>query len=215
VGNNIFLVNAGENFGLSSSRQWEAGVKAELPGGRGSLTAAAYDIERRDILTLVSTDTLSNIGSQKSRGAEFSGQLKVLDDWTVIGSIAYVDAVYGAFVDPNYGIDASGNAPANVPRWVANAWTTFRGVAGLPLELGGGVKYVAARAGNSANTLTLDSYATGIAYATYELSSKLSLTGRVNNLWNETFVQWADIYYPSQVMLGEPRRFEVSLLGRF
>jgi len=214
VGNNIFLVNAGENFGLSSSRQFEAGVKADLPGG-GSLTAAVYDIKRKNILTLVSTDRLSNIGSQTSRGFEVSGQFKPTANWTLIASGAYVDAKYGDFVDPNYGIDATGNVPANVPRWVGNFWTTVRNVGGLPLELGGGVKYVGERKGNSANTLDLEPYATGIVYATVELSEKVSLTGRVNNLWNKSFVQWADIYYPSQVILGEPRRFEISVLGRF
>lgn len=215
VGNNIFLVNAGEDFGLSSSRQFEAGLKADLLGGRGSVTAAVYDIKRKDMLTLVSTDTLSNIGSQTSKGFEVSGQLKVTDNWTLVASGAYVDAEYGDFVDPNYGIDATGNIPANVPEWVGNFWTTVRNVAGLPLEVGGGIKYVGKRTGNSANTLALKPYATGIVYATVEVSPNISLTGRVNNLWNETFVQWADIYYPNQVILGEPRRFEVSVLGRF
>jgi iron complex outermembrane receptor protein len=215
VGNNIFLVNASENFGLSSSRQYEAGLKADLMGGRGSLTAAVYDIKRDDILTLVGTDTLSNIGSQSSRGFEVSGQFKVTNRWTVIASGAYVDAEYGEFVDPNYGIDATGNVPANVPEFVGNFWSSLREVGGLPLEIGGGIKYVGKRTGNSANTLHLSPYATGIIYATYEISPNVSITGRVNNLWDETFVQWADIYYPNQVIIGEPRRFEVSVLGRF
>lgn len=215
VGNNIFLVNAGENFGLSSSRQYEAGLKADLMGNRGSLTFAVYDIKRDDILTLIDTETLSNIGSQNSRGFELSGQFKVTNDWTLIASVAHVDAEYGEFVDPAYGIDATGNTPANVPDWVGNFWTTLRNVGGLPLEIGGGIKYVGQRPGNSANTLLLNSYITGIVYATVELSPELSITGRINNLWNETFVQWADIYYPSQVILGEPRRIEVSILGRF
>lgn len=215
VGNNIFLVNAGENFGLSSSRQIEVGLKADLFGGRGSFTAAAFDIKRQNILTLVGPETLSNVGSQSSKGFEMSGQLKVTKNWTLIASGAYTDAQYGEFVNPASGIDASGNTPANVPRWVANLWTTVRDVGGLPLEIGGGVKYVGKRAGNSANTLMLKSYATGIVYATVEVSPNISLTGRANNLWNETFVQWADIYYPNQVTLGEPRRFEISVLGRF
>jgi len=88
-------------------------------------------------------------------------------------------------------------------------------VAGLPLEVGGGVKYVGKRFGNTANSLILKPYATGIVYATYAVSPNISLTGRVNNVWNKTFVQWADIYYPAQVMMGEPRRVEVSVLGRF
>lgn len=215
VGNNIFLVNAGENFGLSTSRQFEAGLKAQLPGGRGSLTAAVYDIKRDNILTIVGIDTLSNVGSQSSRGFEVSGQWRVTPNWSLIGSAAYVDAEYGDYVDPNFGINATGNTPANVPQWVGNIWTSIRNVAGLPLEIGGGVKYVGRRFGNSANTLELDPYATGIVYATWELTPQISLTGRINNAWDKAFVQWADIFYPTQVSLGEPRRFEVSALARF
>lgn len=215
VGANIFLVNAGQNFALSSSRQFEAGVKADLMHGLGSITFAAYDIKRRNILTQVAIDTVSNVGAQTARGAELSGELKVTPDWTLIGSGAYVDAKYENFVDPNYGIAASGNRPPNVPMWTGNFWTTVRHVAGLPLEAGGGVKYVGKRYGNTANNLILKPYATGIVYLTYELTPHLSVTGRVNNVWDKKFVQWADIYYPAQVLLGEPRRFEVSALARF
>lgn len=214
VGSNIFLVNAGQNFGLSSSRQFEAGIKAEL-GGRGTLTLAAYDIRRRDILTQVAVDTVSNVGSQRARGMEISGEFKLTRDWTVTASGAYVDAKYGTFVDPTYGIAASGNRPPNVPMWVGNFWTSVQRIGGLPLEAGGGIKYVGKRAGNTAGSLTLKPYATGIVYATYALTPRLSLTGRINNVWNKTFVQWADVFYPAQVMLGEPRRAEVSILARF
>jgi len=215
VGSNIFLVNAGQNFALSNSRQLEAGVKASLLGGRASLTLAAYDIERRNILTQVAIDTVSNIGRQRSRGIELSGEARLTPHWAVTASGTYVDARYDDFVDPNYGVAASGNRPPNVPDWTANVWTSVQKVAGLPLEAGGGVKFVGERFGNTANTLVLRPYATGIVYATWALTPRLSLTGRVNNVWNKTFVQWADIYYPAQVMLGEPRRAEVSLLARF
>lgn len=215
VGSNIFLVSAGENFDLSSSRQFEAGIKADLMDGRGTLTLAAYDIRRRNILTQVATDTISNVGSQRARGVELSGELKVTRDWAVTANGAYVDAKYGTFVDPTYGIAASGNRPPNVPMWVGNFWTSVQRIGRLPLEAGGGVKYVGKRAGNTAGSLMLKPYATGIIYATYALTPRLSLTGRINNVWNKTFVQWADIFYPAQVVLGEPRRAEVSVLARF
>ncbi|WP_133494124.1 TonB-dependent receptor [Stakelama pacifica] len=215
VGSNIFLVNAGQNFGLSSSRQFEAGIKADLLDGRGSLTAAVYDIRRSDILTQVAIDTLNNVGKQTSRGFELSGELKVSRNWAVTGSGTYVDAEYQDFIDPNYGIAASGNRPPNVPAWTGNVWTSVQHIGGLPLEAGGGVKYVGKRYGNTANDLVLKPYATGILYATYSLTPRLSLTARVNNVWGKTFVQWADIYYPAQVMLGEPRRAEASILARF
>jgi iron complex outermembrane receptor protein len=215
VGANIFLVNANQNFGLSSSRQFEAGIKADLMGGRGSVTLAAYDIKRQNILTQIAIDTISNVGAQTSRGLELSGELKVTRNWTLIGSGTYVDAKYENFVDPNYGVNASGNRPANVPMWTAKFWTTVRHIGGLPLEAGGGVNYIGERFGNTANNLVLKPYALGIAYATYEVNSNLSVTGRVNNLWNKTYAQWADIYYPAQIQLGEPRRIEVSALVRF
>lgn len=215
AGSNIFLVNADQAFDLSRSRQVEIGLKADLADGRGSLTLAGYDIRRRNILTQVAIDTVSNVGRQRSRGIELSGEARLTRDWAVTASGTYVDAAYGEFVDPTYGVAASGHRPPNVPDWTANIWTSVRRIAGLPLEAGGGVKYVGRRYGDTANDLTLKRYATGIVYATYALSPKLSLTGRINNVWDTTFVQWADIYYPGQVMLGEPRRAEVSLLARF
>ncbi|WP_254606702.1 TonB-dependent receptor [Sphingomonas bacterium] len=215
VNSNIFLVNANENFAMSRAQQVEVGVKADVMNGRGSLTAAAYDIRRHDILTLTAVETLTNVGEQKSRGFEFSSEFRVTPTWALTGNWTYTDAKYEDFVDPNYGVNASGNRPANVPDWTANAWTTFRHVAGLPLELGGGVKYVGNRDGNTANTLKLKDYATGVLYATYTLRAGLDATVRVNNLWDKAFVQWADIYYPAQVQLGEPRRVEASLVAHF
>lgn len=215
VGANIFLVNANQNFGLSSSRQFEVGLKADLADGRGSITLAGYDIKRENILTQIAIDTVSNVGAQTSRGVELSGEFKVTNNWTVIGSGTYVDAKYENFVDPNYGVNASGNRPANVPMWTAKFWTTVQHIAGLPLEAGGGVNYIGKRYGNTANDLILKPYALGIIYMTYEVNQNLSITGRVNNVWNKTYAQWADIYYPAQIQLGEPRRIEVSALVRF
>ena len=77
------------------------------------------------------------------------------------------------------------------------------------------MNYIGKRYGNTANSLILAPYALGIVYVTYEVNRKLSVTGRVNNLWDKKYAQWADIYYPAQIQLGEPRRIEVSALVRF
>jgi iron complex outermembrane receptor protein len=115
VGSNIFLVNAGQNFKLSRSRQAEVGVKAG--GDQGEMTLALYDIHRNNILTLTGQDQVSNAGSQSSRGVEFSASRRLTDDWSVDGNLAFTDASYGTFIDTNSGIDASGKRPLNVPRW--------------------------------------------------------------------------------------------------
>ncbi|MBB6254588.1 TonB-dependent siderophore receptor [Nitrospirillum iridis] len=215
VGSNIFLVNAGENFGLSSSHQVEVGVKANTPDHRADATLAVYDILRQNILTQTALDVLTNIGSQRSKGVEVSGNLRVTDHWTVSANAAYTDSRYGYFIDTNTGLNDSGNQPPDIPRWTGNLWTSVSDIGGLPLEVGGGVRYVGARYANAANTVRLDSYYLVDLYASYRLSAGLMLTGRINNLFDKAYAQWADIYYPSEVMLGAPRSAEVGIVAKF
>ena len=210
--NNIFLVNANNNFGLSRSWQAEAGLKGKTPSGMADFTVSVYDIQRKNILTETSVDTLTNIGGQTSKGVELTTNFKLTDDWTVSANGAYTNSRFGTFIDPNTGLNDAGNQPADIPRWTANVWTSVRNIGGIPLEAGGGMRYIGARYGDEANTLRLNDYALFDIYSSYQLKSGVLLTGRVNNLFNKAYVQWADIYYPPEVMLGQPRYFEVSLI---
>jgi iron complex outermembrane receptor protein len=213
--NNIFLVNAPEGlYALSSSRQVEAGVKTASPDHRGDLTASVYDIKKSNMLVQVSQEAQAT-ASQSSKGAELSADYKVTPSWTVSGNTAYTDSRYTGFTDPISGSTYSNVLPADIPRWTGNLWTSVRRLGGVPLELGGGVRYIGSRPGNVSNTLTLDNYALVDLYASYELQSGVLLTARVNNLLDRSYVQWADIYYPNQVMLGEPRYFELSMYVKF
>ncbi|WP_051971499.1 TonB-dependent siderophore receptor [Massilia sp. 9096] len=215
VGSNILLVNAGQNFDLSRSRQVEAGVKTDLDGRRGELTLAVYDIERRNLLTQTSADVVDTAGMQKSRGLELTLGYKPLPAWKVDANLAYTDASYRNFIDTSNGVDASGNRPANVPRWSANLWNRYSGFGGIPLEVGAGLRYVGERYGNTANTMVLKSYTLIDLYANYRLGSKLSLIARVNNAANRFYAQWADVNYPTQIQLGAPIGYELGLVAHF
>ncbi|MEQ1579346.1 MAG: TonB-dependent receptor [Steroidobacteraceae bacterium] len=216
VGSNVFLVNANQNFDLSDARQVEAGVKVTTNDRRGDLTFALYDIKRKNILTQINNlGDLSNVGEQKSRGFEVAGNLRPIDPLTVSVNLAYTDAKYGRFFDPDFGVDATGNVPANSPKWVANLWTNYVGVAGTPLELGGAIRYVSSREGDSANTLHLDPYTLVNLHAGYRLATNLMLTARVNNVFDKAYAQWADVFYPTEVLLGSPRTYEFGFVGRF
>jgi len=216
VGSNIFLVNAGENFDLSRSRQIEAGIKMSSTTLHADLTAAVYDIRRKDILTQVTVDgPLTNVGAVESRGVEIASNWQPIDNWNLSGSVAYTDVRYGEYVDPNFNIDATGNRPANIPKWNAKLWTNVDRVGGTPLSIGGGVTYVSNRFGNDANTLRLKSYTLVDAFANYRLNDRVMVTGRVANLFDKAYAQWADIFYPSQLNLGSPRRYEVGIVARF
>ena len=215
VGTDIILVNSSENFSLARSSQVEVGVKAKTAGGDADGTIALYSIDRKNILTQTVIDTVSNIGDQKSRGVELSGDVKLTRNWNLSGNAAYSDSFYGVFIDTNTGLDASGHQPADIPRWTANLWTSVRNIAHLPLEMGGGVRYVGRRFANTQNSIALEGYALVDFYCSYKLTDNLLFTARLNNAFDKAYVQWADVYYPSEVMLGSPRNFSVSLVGKF
>lgn len=209
--NNIFLVNAPEGtHALSTSHQIEAGVKSRTPGGMADLVFSIYDIKRSNLLVQTGQETQAS-ADQSSKGAEISGDIKLLPNWTISANASYTDSVYTAFTDPSTGSSFTDVQPANIPRFTGNLWTSVRHVAGLPLEVGGGVRYLSNRPGNTANTLILDKYALVNGYASYEVKPGILVTGRVNNLFNKEYAQWADIYYPSEVLLGQPRYWELGV----
>jgi iron complex outermembrane receptor protein len=216
VGDNVLLVNAGQNFQLSDARQFEAGLKYASASGRADVTAAVYDIRRTNLLTQInSSGDVANVGSQKSQGVELALNLRPVQNWSISSNLAYTAARYGEFFDPNFGIDASGNRAPNAPRWVANLWTSVRDVGGTGLELGGGLRFVGDRYGDSANQLALQSYSLADVYANYRVNARLMLTSRVSNVFNKAYAQWADIFYPTELLLGSPRRFEIGAVGTF
>jgi iron complex outermembrane receptor protein len=209
--NNIFLVNAPEgNFALSSSHQMEVGVKSRTPDGRADLTLSVYDIKKSNMLVQTSEETQAT-ASQTSKGVELSTDFRLLTNWTVSANAAYTDSVYTAFSDPSTGANYTDTQPANIPRWTGNVWTSVRHVLNLPLEIGAGVRYISNRPGNTANTLILDKYALTNGYVSYEVKPGILVTGRVNNLFNKEYAQWADIYYPSEIILGQPRYWEIGV----
>ena len=209
--NNIFLVNAPEGtYALSSSHQIEAGIKARTPDQRADLTLSVYDIKRSNLLVQTSEETQAT-ADQTSKGVELSTDFKVLPNWTVSANAAYTDSVYTTFTDPSTGSTYTDVQPANIPRVTANLWTSVKRVAGLPLEIGGGVRYISNRPGDTANTLILDKYALTNGYVSYEVKPGILVTGRVNNLFNKEYAQWADIYYPEEIILGQPRYWEIGV----
>ena len=208
-GSSVFLVNAGENFALAKSQQAEAGIKGSTEDGRADFTASVYDITRKHFLIANSPQTVAD-ASETSKGFEATGDVKITDHWGLSANGSYTDAKY-ASNSSTY----PGKTPANVPKTTANIWTSYTGVGDLPLELGGGVKYVGSRFADNSNTVKMDSYTLVSFYAAYELTAKLTLTARVNNALDKAYAQWGDVYYPTEVMLGAPRSFELSLIGHF
>ena len=214
-GGNIFLANRGQFNKLTSSSQEEIGVKSEFLDKRATATVALYNIDRSNILIATSNNTVGTVGSQNSRGAEFEADFRPIKNWTISANATYTHASYGIFTDPYSGLSDAGNRPPDVPTWTAAIFSTYSHVAGLPLDIGGDVRYVGNRAGSFDNTLQLSDYELVDIYAVYHLTRTFDVTGRINNLLDKTYVSWADTNYPTEVDLGRPRYFEVDLHAGF
>lgn len=177
-----------------------------------------YDIRRSNVLQAISPVVAVPIGSESSRGLEASGDVQISPKWVVNANIAYTDAKYGqfAYVDANGNlIDASGNRIPNAPKVVANAWTSYTEVFGIPLELGAGLRYVGKRKGDIANQLTFDTYTTINTYATYRITPHVAASIRVDNLTDKAYATASDIGYSSEVILARPRYFQFDVRAHF
>ena len=214
-GGNIFLANRGQFNTLTSSSQEEVGVKGEFLHHRATATLALYNIDRSNILIATSNNSVGTVGSQNSRGAEFEADFRPLKNWTISANATYTHSSYGQFTDPFSGLSDAGNRPPDVPTWTAAIFSTYSHVANLPLDLGGDVRYVGSRAGSFDGSLQLADYELVDIYATYHLNKTLDVTGRINNLLDKTYVSWADTNYPTEVILGRPRYFEIDLHAGF
>lgn len=213
-GSNIFLANRGQFSRLSHSRQGEIGVKASTWHGRFTTTLSFYDIRRTRMLVATGPDTVATAGVQKSRGLEWQGDLVLNQHWSLSGNVAYTYSRYGSF-HPSAALNASGNQVPNVPAVTANLWGIWSRVADLPLDLGAGLRYVSARKGDYANTLSLKDYALVNVFAGWHAYKGVTVYGRIDNIGNKHFVQWADTSYPGQILLGAPRSFSISVQAGF
>jgi iron complex outermembrane receptor protein len=216
-GDDIFDVNANENFKLASSHQGEIGVKSIFPHQMGEATLAGYYIKRNDILSGVPghPDQVQNVGSQTSKGIEFSLIANPFHNFSINFNAAYTHSRFGTFRDLASGNIYSGTQPGDVPSTTANLWLHLRQVAHTPFEVGGGIRFVGDRYADNGNLTKLLSYAALDAYVTYHFSDRLTLTGRGRNLTNKTYAQWTDIYYPTEVILGAPINGEIEFRCRF
>lgn len=219
IGSNIFLVSNSQDFDLTSANQWEVGLKSIL--GNTEITLAYFNIARDDIQQQYALDSTTNIGGQDSKGFEFALTSNINQQWKVGVNAAYTDASFQRGANT---IALAGYTPPNVPETTANAWTSYSNIGGSPIEIGGGYRYVDERYGDNNNEYLFHSYQLLDAYIAW-VKDKYRVTVRADNLTDEAYVAWSDVYYlgqtdPSfiyanQVMLGTPRSYSMTLQMNF
>jgi iron complex outermembrane receptor protein len=210
----VTLAGSQAEFQLAGAKQLEIGIKADLPGKLGEVTASTYKIARTNLTTADPNNPglTVQIGEQSSRGVELATVLRPATNWTIDANATVLDARYDVFnakVGPN-AVSYAGNLPADVPEKLANLNVTWR--AAPAWRVGAGAKYVGRRALNDANTLYADAYSILNAWVGWKIGKgELFLRGR--NLTDKMYISRS--YGATQAFLGEPRAFELSYYERF
>ncbi|MBN8806824.1 MAG: TonB-dependent receptor [Sphingomonas sp.] len=229
-----------DNFGLNpfkptEAKSYEGGVKTNLFDGRLNLTAAYFDIERKNVLNTfncltqaqliaagiaiptgatIATGTCSNqLGADRSRGFEVEVNANPLPGWNITGGYAHTKA---RVVSSNVATQV-GARQTNSPDDAFNFWTRYdiQDGALARLGLGLGVSYIGKRvgllpvspiaAGPENGTLPLKGYTTVDAGLYYNPSDRLNLTLKVTNLFDTRYIESAGLTGDIQLVPGMPR----------
>ena len=212
----LFLTPSNAAFDLSTGRQVELGFKKVLPDRRGDFTLAVYEIVKKNLLTrdAANPSLRVQVGQRSTRGIEATAALNLTPALRLDANAALLRARYDDFAEPVAGVAVSrnGNVPTDVPERVANVWLDWRF---LPdWTLGGGARYVGERNTDNANTVALPSFTTLDLALRWKATPDTTVALRGFNVFDK--LHYASYYYSAtQWMVGEGRRFELSVNHRF
>jgi catecholate siderophore receptor len=193
----------------------ELGTKWDVLNEKLTLTAAVYQVERKDAQIEVDDGVFEQAGKTRVRGLELGFAGAVTHKWNVFGGYTYMDSelVKGAYDGVN-----EGDPLANTPRNSFSLWNTYKL---LPkLTVGGGIYYVGKTfggnqggAGGGANGVYMPAYWRFDAMAAYQASPHLSFQLNVLNLTDKDYftrtngVHHADYGPGRQVILTTSIRY--------
>lgn len=201
----ITLNLANRDFSLTKGRQFEAGIKQSLGNGFGEWTAAAFRIDKDDIITRDPANPARSIqgGSQHSQGIELSAAIAPWKNWRFEGNYTVLQARYDELHETG-GVSRAGNRPTDVPEQVANLWGHYR-FGPLQASLGG--RYVGKRYADNANTSVLPGYVVADAALSWKVDNRTTLRLFGRNLTDKVYATTS--YGDQQFVLGQARRFDL------
>ena len=212
-GGTLLLLNREKSqLDLTEASQIEIGLKQMLWDNRAMWTLAVYDITKENLF-VSDPDSPSDVlpvGQQSSKGVEFSVGIKPTAQFQIDANIAVVDAEYDDYLTGNPPVSYTGNTPPFVPKWVANLGLSY-----LPTEdlrLNAWLRHVDSMYMDDKNTIELPDYTTLDLSAEYKLTSSTDIGFRVRNVTDEVY---AHSSYSGQLLLADPRTYEVSLSVRY
>lgn len=187
---------SGSPFTPTTGQQFEGGVKYQPPGYKSLFTVAVYDLTEQNVLTPdpnpAHAGFLVQTGEVHSDGVELEAKVSVTDQFDMIASYAYTNAIVTQTTTPG----ELGKHPVNIPDQTAALWGfyTFRSGSLDGFGIGGGIRYVGELAGDELNSFFVPNYALVDAAFRYDLEKAspqfhgMVLNLNITNLFDTTYV---------------------------
>jgi iron complex outermembrane receptor protein len=218
-----FRPNSGFDFNRNpfepeKTKSAEVGVKFQAFDGKLQGTLAAFKMTKTNVITAdpVNQGFSVAIGKARSKGIELETSGELPGAVRFMFSYAYTKAESASDVrEPDFGkLVAAGDPLLNIPKHNVNllVFKDFK-VNDRKLTLGGNVKHVSKRLGETGTTFFLPSYTIVRLNASYEINDHLEVSAQVNNLFDKK-------YYPASyatlwVLAGEPRTYQARITYRY
>lgn len=195
----------GTPFAPEKGAGYEAGVKLTPLDGRISITAAAFQITKRNVLTTDPNNIGFSIaaGEIESKGFDVNVAGQITPEWRIIGG--YANTTTEVTKDNTLPVGAS---LQNVPEHSLGLFSVYEFLAGAMqgLGVGGGMRYVDERAGdNQASGFTIPSFTKTDLVVFYKPSARWRLQLNVENLFDKRYFDRAFGF--NRVVPGQPRTF--------
>lgn len=184
-----------------TARSWDIGVEQSLVGDTLAATLTYFNRRTRNQIDFDPvTFTYSNIARTRAQGAEFGLVLRPVERFTVAASYSYIDT-------ENRSAGFQGNDLARRPEQSVSVSADYRFPFGL--ALGATVLTVGDSFDNATNTVRLDGYTLANLRAELPIIDRLSIYGRVENLFDERYQTVANYGTVGRAVYGGVRvRFD-------
>jgi catecholate siderophore receptor len=195
AGNNA----ANPNLAPEKNTTTEVGAKADVLGGRLSLTGAVFRTEKTNMripIDPVDNTALVLDGLARVQGVELGAAGKITDQWSVFAGYSYLDSEIVKTTD----LSQLGRQLPNTPRNNFTLWTTYDVTP--EWTVGGGVTYASDAYVNTTNTAYVPDYWKVDLMTSYKVTKNSTLQ---LNIYNLTDAKYFAQYYQGHAVPASGR----------
>lgn len=189
---NVSITN--DAYEPQETENYEIGAKAELFGGAMQISAAAFQVDRGNILPIDSFDTADAeiIAAGRIRGFELgvtgrAGPVSLFGGYTYIDSKVRQDEASENDDPTDDATSTVGNTLPNTPEH--NLTLTANVEVSERFSFGGGVYHQSGRFADADNLISADGYVRGDLFAAFAFNDYVGLRLNVKNVTDERYIQ--------------------------